>query len=388
MSQPIKCLPYRVYYLPVLIIAILGIVNALYLSYTHYQNYTDPSYASFCAISRSVNCDTVAQSPWAILMGLPVAIWGVFGYLVFTVLLLPLARRSQKSSPQWSLLTLLGGGYALAAVYFGYISVTEIGSYCILCLLTYGINFGLFWGSWLIHRRFGGPSFLATIPDAIRALCKSRPLTGALGGIVAVVILVALLMPRYWTFSNLPANEDLPQGVTENGYPWIGAVDPRLTIHEYSDYMCFQCKKMHFYLRQLVAQHPDQIRLVHRHFPMDRHYNPMVTEAYHTGSGKMALIALYAQEKGQFWKVNDFLFELANKKENFNTRDIAALMQVDKAEVVSALDYTYLRLRLKHDIAIGIDQGISGTPGFVIDGQTYLGTIPKPILQQVTRENE
>ena len=110
----------------------------------------------------------------------------------------------------------------------------------------------------------------------------------------------------YQTIASLDPSED--------GHPWIGAENPILTISEFSDYMCFQCKKMHFILRQLVQSYPDRIRMIHRHFPMDHAYNPLVKDPFHSGSGQMALIALYAQTKGQFWKVNDYLFGLASTK--------------------------------------------------------------------------
>ena len=102
----------------------------------------------------------------------------------------------------------------------------------------------------------------------------------------------------------------------------------------------------------------------------------------------MAIIALYAQEKDQFWKVNDLLFELGDQKKDFNTRTIAEQMDVTSGELAAALSDKYLRLRLKHDIAVGIDQGITGTPGFIINGKVYLGTIPKRVLQKMTAENE
>jgi protein-disulfide isomerase len=210
-------------------------------------------------------------------------------------------------------------------------------------------------------------------------------------GLVAlsgICLLAWTYLPRYWEMQPPTGIENLKQGETADGYPWIGAENPEITISEFSDYMCFQCKKMHFYLRQLVAQQPQRIRLVHRHFPMDRAYNPLVTDDYHAGAGKMAILALYAQEKGQFWKVNDRLFEIASQKADFNTRTLAIFMDVDKAEVVAALDHKYFRLRLKHDIAVGIDMGINGTPGFIIDDQVYVGNIPQEVLQQIVNDNE
>ena len=381
-------LPYKIYYWPILFLAICGIINATYLSYSHYQNYTDPAYASFCAISRAINCDTVAQSPWSILFGLPVALWGLMGYVLFLILLIALRRPTRDALPIWSLAVVCGFGYALAAAYFGYISVSKIHSYCILCLLTYGINFGLFFGSWFIRRRFSNASIVSEIPIALRRIIGTKWFLSAAGGVVVATILMMFFLPHYWTFAPDAISTQIPHGVTEDGHPWVGAEHPELTITEFSDYMCFQCKKMHFLLRRLIQTYPDRIRLIHWQFPMDQTYNPLVREPFHSGSGKMALIAIYAQTKGKFWEVNDLLFDIAGTKQDFNTRKIAEFMGVPRGEVVQALESRNLRLLLKHDIAVGIQKGITGTPGFVIDDRVYLGTIPKQILQKATGQEE
>jgi protein-disulfide isomerase len=51
--------------------------------------------------------------------------------------------------------------------------------------------------------------------------------------------------------------------------------------------------------------------------------------------------------------------------------------------VVLALKDKYYRLKLKHDIAVGIDYGIVGTPGFIIDDQVYNGYIPPKTLSEL-----
>ena len=80
---------------------------------------------------------------------------------------------------------------------------------------------------------------------------------------------------------------------------------------------------MHYYLRELMNSYPDKIKLVHRNFPMDHQYNPIVKEPYHTGSGKLALLALYAAEKNKFWEMNDLLYSHAGQKQPLRIKDLA-----------------------------------------------------------------
>ncbi len=134
----------------------------------------------------------------------------------------------------------------------------------------------------------------------------------------------------------------------------FGSETPKIIITEFSDYLCFQCRKMHTALRLLVDHYPDRIRLIHRHFPMDHEFNPLVKEPFHGGSGKMALIRLYAHQKDKFWEINDLLFKIA-AEENFNYKaDSGGNRPAGSVKYPQAIDHTYFRSKLKHDIANGL----------------------------------
>ena len=87
VKKKITPLPYSYYLVVVTSIALIGLLDAIYLAISHYRVYTDMAYQSFCAISRAVNCDKVSQSPYSILFGVPVPVWGVIGYALFIFLL-------------------------------------------------------------------------------------------------------------------------------------------------------------------------------------------------------------------------------------------------------------------------------------------------------------
>lgn len=385
MKQNIKAFPYCVYFGSILLLASIGLIDSIYLSYSHYLNYTDIGYSSFCAISKAINCDTVSQSPYSIFLNIPVAVWGALGYL-FLILLIGIARCNKPDKADlWTLIFLISFVFSLISIILALVSTFFVRSYCIMCILTYGINLAVLYLSWIIVRRFDKREFYQRIRADLRFLCGNVNVfvPGTLL-LVAIVTILWTVMPQYWKFElSEDINVNINKGVTEKGYPWIGADNPTITITEFSDYMCFQCRKMHFYLRRMVATYPDRIRLIHRHFPMDNEYNPLVKDPFHSGSGKMAIIAIYAQFKNQFWEVNDLLFELASQKKDFNTREIADFMAVGIAELGAALKNKHLRIKLKHDIAIGLALGIRGTPTYQIDGEVYLGNIPAEILQSL-----
>jgi uncharacterized membrane protein/protein-disulfide isomerase len=377
-------LPYHYYVLPVLFLLILGLADTGYLAWAHYKNYTDLTFSSFCALSPSVNCDTVSQSLWSILLGLPLAYWGFFAYGLFLLLFLATWGQTSGSKQLWSFLCLLGLLYAVAAVSFGYISATKIKAHCILCLASHTISFTLLFSSWIILRRFLVGSFSTALKDGLRYIFHSQPLKIGLLSIFLGILCTKIFLPPYWQYTLPPLAHTIPNGLTEEGHPWIGAENPAITIHEYADYQCFQCGKMHQFLRQLIAEHPGKIKLVHHHYPMDHEFNAIIVpEPFHIGAGKMAMIGIYAASKNKFWEMNDALYALGRQKEPFNTKTLAETTGFSSGELAAATRHPKIREALLYDIRQGMKLEIVGTPTFVVDGNVYPGVLPANILKQI-----
>ena len=200
---------------------------------------------------------------------------------------------------------------------------------------------------------------------------------------MCIVIFLLIYFPSYWNFTTPVLSKSIPSGITENGYPWIGAESPELTITEFADYQCFQCKKMHFFLRQLVANYPNKIRLIHRHFPLDHEYNPIIKKPFHVGSGAMSIFAQYAQTQNKFWKMNDTLFDIAGKKGRIDIKELAGFVGLDHIALAASIQNKIMRYKVKHDISVGIKLGINGTPAYIIKDQVYLGQIPAKIIKDI-----
>ena len=112
-----------------LIIAALAVIGVAVSSVSLAHHY-GTSKSSFCDLSETVNCDIVNRSEYSTLLGVPVALIGVLGYLV----LLGLASfyRKHSSTPRllfWG--AIAGLGFAL---YLTYIEGFVLSTWCILCL--------------------------------------------------------------------------------------------------------------------------------------------------------------------------------------------------------------------------------------------------------------
>jgi protein-disulfide isomerase/uncharacterized membrane protein len=348
---------------------------------SHYLLFSDLSYQSFCALTKSINCDTVSQSPYAVLGRMPVAAWGAFGYALYLVLAAFAAGEQGRGGRIWALCLAAAWVFSAASTAFAYISSVKIRSYCILCIATYAVNFLLVYMAWLIRRRFPAEKLPSALGRDLRWLWEKRRLSVPLFGAWALALVsVYAMYPAYWNLVMPPPAASVPSGYTPEGNPWIGAEKPVVEIAEFSDYQCFQCRKMHFFLRHLVARYPDALRLVHFHYPMDSEFNPVLKQPFHIGSGKMALLAIHAAAAGRFWEMNDFLFDHAGESHAIDLVEAARATGLDAAELSAALNHVPYRVILQRDLRHGIRLGLHGTPSFIIDGKVYQGTIPAEIL--------
>ncbi len=382
-KKKIKSLPFPFYFWTVVVIAVAGLLDSIYLLISHYRVYADIGYRSFCAISQSINCDTVSQSPYSIFLGLPVPVWGILGY-AFVLILLPFAwSKPNEEKRLWVLLFLVFLAFSIYSIILALISTFLIHSYCIMCILNYGVNFLLLFYAYLILRRFETQGVFTTLKNDIFYLWQRRKHSLSLMIPFPMATLVLLVyFPVYWSFDPPELSAYIPHGITEDGHPWIGAENPEIEIVEFTDYQCFQCNKMHFFLRQTMVNHPGKIKLIHRHFPMDHEVNPLVKKPLHPGSAKMAMLTIYAASQNKFWQMNDLLFSIARVTPNIRIRDLADQTGLNYETLLRAIYNRKIQYRLKKDIADGLKLGITGTPSFLIDGKVYSGQIPPEVLQK------
>ncbi len=117
-----------------LVIALLAVGGVAVSSVSLYHHYgTDQ--ASYCDFGQMFNCDIVNRSVYSVVMGIPVALIGILGYLA--LLLLATSYRARPRTPVILLSAGLAGlGFAL---YLTYVEKFVLAVWCILCLSSLGI---------------------------------------------------------------------------------------------------------------------------------------------------------------------------------------------------------------------------------------------------------
>ena len=65
------------------ILAIIGLVLTIELSFIFFKvNFNEQYSASFCSVNNLIDCDGVAKTGYSMFLGIPLALWGLFYYLL------------------------------------------------------------------------------------------------------------------------------------------------------------------------------------------------------------------------------------------------------------------------------------------------------------------
>lgn len=372
------------------ILCVVGLLVSAELTRIHVFVHTDPSFHSICAVNEGVNCETVAGSPYSVALGLPVSVWGLLGYLVMGLLSLWGASRGRLHGTwPWGILLILSVLSVTVSAILAYISATQIDSLCLFCMASYGINLLLLSLCIFALKRTAATFTSLAVADA-SALANRRFLTAnlALSG-VALVGALQVSVPHYWStsaWSNLPK---LDTGTDETGHHWLGGCKPTLTIVEFSDYECPHCRAAHKQIREIAAKYRDEIRLVHRHLPLDQKCHPGLTRPFHEHACFFAEAAECAALQGRFWEMNDALFSTQEtaKATDVDPVDLAVRIGLNRSEFKRCLESHQTLPKVSADLRAGLDRRLEGTPSFLIEDRLYVGSVSEAEVLTLLRRH-
>lgn len=367
----------------VALLCLFGLAISAELTRIHLFVHTDPSYHSVCAVSEGLNCETVAESPCSVYFGLPVSVWGIIAYLTIGLLALSaLVQQRLHSTWPWGILLLLSLSCLAVSAALAYISVTQIGSLCLFCMASYLVN-AMLLAACVVGIKKTQTTVGELIESDFSAILRRPQLAGALmfSGL-ALIGGTKALVPPYWA---TPGWSDLPKlttGTDDQGHHWLGACNPVLTIVEFSDYECPHCRAAHKQMRKLAAEYRDQIRLLHRHLPLDMACNPGLKKPFHTRACLFAEAAECAGLQGRFWDMNDALFssQETRKAVDLDPVELGVRIGLNRTEFKACLESHETSDKVAVDIREALARTLKGTPSFLIGEQVYVGNVPEPEL--------
>jgi protein-disulfide isomerase len=144
-------------------------------------------------------------------------------------------------------------------------------------------------------------------------------------------------------------------------------------IVEFSDYQCPYCHQVEPTVKALLAKYGDKVSLSYRDFPLTQ---------IHSQAEIAAEASRCALEQGKFWEYHDQLFT-ASKLEKDSLIGYARDLKLDERRFEGCLTSEKYKADIVKDLQDGRKSGITGTPGFFINGIEASGNQPQDAFARI-----
>lgn len=140
----------------------------------------------------------------------------------------------------------------------------------------------------------------------------------------------------------------------------IGPPSAPVTIVEYGDLECPNCKQAAPAVKLLLAHFKQSVRFVYRHFPL---------EEVHPHALQAAEASECAAGQDKFWPMHDVLFDNQSHLKLNQLRSYAERLELDLVRYTAEMDdHVYLQ-RIREHIQGGRESGVRSTPTFFLNGK-------------------
>jgi protein-disulfide isomerase len=162
------------------------------------------------------------------------------------------------------------------------------------------------------------------------------------------------------------------------GAPIRGQVDAPITIVEFSDFHCPFCRSVQPTLTELLARYPGKVRLAYKHLPLD---------SLHPQARRASEASWCAGQQGKFWEYHDALYrDGGSDASDAAMSKVAEGIGLDVGSFATCLAGPEAARNVARDASQGEALGLTGTPGFYINGRELTGAQPLEAFVRIIDE--
>lgn len=146
-----------------------------------------------------------------------------------------------------------------------------------------------------------------------------------------------------------------------------GNAHAAVTLVEYGDFQCPACGMAYPVVKQIQRRYAGNLRFVFRHFPLSQ---------AHPYARMAAELAEAAAVEGGFWAMHDWLYENQDDWVAYGTDGLGAgvrALDLDPDAIAATLRNPDIDTHIRRDFMGGVRSGVSGTPGFYVNGHQFQG---------------
>jgi protein-disulfide isomerase len=140
-----------------------------------------------------------------------------------------------------------------------------------------------------------------------------------------------------------------------------------ITIVEFGDFQCPFCQAVQPTLKAVMDKYQGKVRLGFRDFPL-RQIHPQAQQAAEAGR--------CAGEQGKFWEYHDLLYANQGRLDPNGLKEYAHTAALDVERFDACLAGGKFKPQIESDLQSGTGAGVTGTPGFYINGVPLTGAQP------------
>ncbi|MEB3340957.1 DsbA family protein [Okeania sp.] len=148
--------------------------------------------------------------------------------------------------------------------------------------------------------------------------------------------------------------------------PTLGSTAQKIVLYEFSDFQCPFCAKAQGNIKQFMDKHQDRVTLVFKHLPLAR---------IHSQAIPAAKASWAAQQQGKFWEYHDALFAQQNRLGEELYVEVANNLGLNIDKFNSDRQSEKATTAIETDIKLAQEIGVSGTPFFILNGETFSGAV-------------
>ncbi len=377
-----KLLPPKapLYTLILMALFITGLAASIYLQYLDWMVCSGQAYDSFCNVTNSINCTTVAASRYAKFLGLPLSLYGMEYFLAGLLIMLLSAFRIWRFKEWEPVILVMTGMSILIFALLLYISLAKIKAVCLVCGIVHLVNISTFIAI-LFKNKFKVKQLLSRgFQDGTSFFQTSIKPTVSLGLVTLFLIAQFFIFPILSDAEN-HSNEAIFEKSFWKGFyvdgNALGKKTAPIIIQEFTDFQCPFCAKAHSQLMQLLPKYAGKVRLKHYDYPLDHNCNPTIKKAFHPYACQAAYYARCALRQNKYWQMEKEIFANNKRLENNDLLYYAQKAGLDLEKLKKCLQDKSIKDEVVQDIEIGRRHNLRGTPTYIINGkEKVVGYIP------------
>ena len=205
------------------------------------------------------------------------------------------------------------------------------------------------------------------------------PFGGAVGGTVTPEPAAGQPAPEAPVVLSDEEYDALSDSLVDEDDHILGDSDAPITVVEFSDFQCPFCARFHTETFGLLKQNyidTGKIRFVYKDYPL----------GFHQFAQKASETAECAGEQDKFWEMHEKLFaagqewQVDSDTANATFKRYAKGLGLTSSRFDKCLDGGEMAQDVRDDLTQGSKNGVSGTPGFFVQGRTISGAQPYAVF--------